>query len=228
MGKLTRFTQLIFGSSAGSNQIAQFGSLAAGSPTLYSPTTANLPSLIQALANFVDGWFSAVIGANSPAIEDMNSLFYLLTYQLAYLMQEGVPEWDSGTSYYTGSLCMSAGILYVSLIDNNLNNALGDVSAWRLLNGNVRTVTANTTLLASDNLVRSNSTSGSLTHTLPAIASTPVGTRISVKDVGTGGYTTEVQGSGSDLIDGNNLFSKALAEYDSATFFNNGASWDVI
>lgn len=53
-----------------------------------------------------------------------------------------------------------------------------------------RTVTTNQSMLATDGVVRSNSTSGNLTHTLPAVASTPTGKIIIIKDVGTVGYTT--------------------------------------
>lgn len=106
-------------------------------------------------------------------------------------------------------------------IDNVNAQAQGSIQ-------NVRTVTVDTSILTTDNLVRSNSTSGSLTHTLPACASTNVGVQITIKDVGTGGYGTTIQGSGSDYIDGSNIYSKVLVQYDSATFVNNGTSWDVI
>lgn len=99
MTKITRQTQKIFGSNAGFDQIAQFGSLAAAAPIF----TTNVAT-IQALSNYLTGWFGGVIGQNSPAIEDMNALCYLYAYQLAYLMQAGISEWDSGTTYYTGSL----------------------------------------------------------------------------------------------------------------------------
>lgn len=99
MSKLSRVTQKVFGSTAGFQQIAQFGSLQAGTPTF----TTNIAT-IQALSNYLVGWFNAVIGQNSPAIEDMNALFYLITTQMAYEFQQGIPEWDSGTTYYAGSL----------------------------------------------------------------------------------------------------------------------------
>lgn len=125
MAKLTRKTQRLFGSSAGANQIAQFGSFAANSPLFSSD-----PAVIQSLSNFLTGWFGAAVGANSPAIEDMNGLFLVAFYQLAYLMQAGVAEYDTGTTYYTGSLAMSAGQIYVSQVDNNTNNALSNRSFW--------------------------------------------------------------------------------------------------
>jgi hypothetical protein len=135
MSKISRVTQLIFGSNAGANQIAQFGSYTAGSPEF----TTN-PATIQALAEYVDGWFSAVLQGNSPAIEDMNALCYLYAYQLAYLMQAGVAEWDSATVYYLNSMVNYGGVIYYSLIDSNTNNIPSSTpSDWKVLASNPMT-----------------------------------------------------------------------------------------
>lgn len=128
MSKLSRVYQKLFGTvDATNNNVGVFGSLAAGSPT----KTSN-PSTMQSLSNWDGGWYSAVIGSNSPAIEDMNAIHYVFAYQLAYLMQSGIPEWDSSTTYYTGSFVQSAGVIYVSLVNNNTNNLLTDASKWAL------------------------------------------------------------------------------------------------
>jgi hypothetical protein len=130
MAKITRKVAKLFGSSAGPTQVGQFGSLAAASPTYSSD-----PTVIQGLSNWAGGWFSAIIGNNSPAIEDMNGMCLVFAYQLAYLMQEGVPEWDSSTTYYIGSIAQDGSAnLYRSLTNSNLNNALSDGSNWALLN----------------------------------------------------------------------------------------------
>lgn len=224
--KLTRITQNQFASTAGSNQIGVFGSFAAN-----DPTTTTSPATAQSLSNWLDGWYGAVDGENSPCIEDMNAVHFVYAYQLAYLMQQGIPEWDSGTEYFIGSLVNDgSGNIYVSLTNSNLNNALTSSTNWAIKVGTngFTTVTSNTAISYIVGFLRSNSTTGALTHTLPSIASTPIGTKITIKDVGTGGYTTTVQGSGSDLIDGNNVYSSALNEYDSLTLYCNGTSWDVI
>lgn len=131
MAKLTRVLQKVFGSSAGANQRAQFGSLAAAAPAFTTD-----PLVIQSLSNYLDGWFAAVVGGNSPAIEDMNSLCFLYAYQLAYLMQAGTAEWDATTTYYKGSLANNGnGLTYASLTDANLGNALTDATNWKLFNG---------------------------------------------------------------------------------------------
>jgi len=131
MAKTVRKTAKIFGSTPGANQIAQFGSLAFGTPA-YSVD----PAVIQSLSQWLTGWFSAVIGANSPAIEDMNAFCYVMAYQIYYILQTGVGEWDSGTTYYIGSVVQdNTGILYTSLTNTNLNNALTDGTNWRAIQG---------------------------------------------------------------------------------------------
>lgn len=131
MSKIMRQTAEIFASQASTAQIAQFGSLAANAPMVYSGLTAT-PAGIQALANWLQGWFSGVEGAASPAIEDLNGYCFVMAYQIAYCLQTGVAEWDSGTTYFIGSVVNDGhGNLYVSLTDNNLNNALTNTSNWR-------------------------------------------------------------------------------------------------
>lgn len=128
MAKLNRFAQKIFGSGAGPNQIGVFGSLFAG-----SAATTTDPKVAQSLSNWLTGWFGAAIGGNAPAIEDMNAPFFNITYQLAYMLQMGIAEWDSETTYYKGSFVNDAlGNLYYSLIDDNLNNLLTDTSSWKI------------------------------------------------------------------------------------------------
>lgn len=228
MAKLGRYTQLIFGSTAAPNQIAKFGSLAAGSPTRYSGATVT-PALIQILSNYATGWFGAVLGGNSPAIEDWNAICYLFAYQLTYLFQAGVPEWDSATIYYIGSLANNAGVLYVSITDNNVNNVVTDTNNWKMYQNGQRTTTANDTATQNDDFIRANPTGGSFTQTLPAVASTPVGKRITVKTVGTSGNTVTVKGNGAELIDqANTIILGTLPTNDAATVRNNGTSWDII
>lgn len=131
MSKILRATQKLFGSTAPTNQMSEFGSLAAGTPARYSGGTIT-PSIIQSLSAFVEGWFSAVIGENSAAIEDMNAVCYLFAYQLCYLFQAGCAEWDAATTYFIGSMVNVAGVIYVSKTDNNLNHAVTDATNWGL------------------------------------------------------------------------------------------------
>lgn len=126
MSKITRVFQKIFGSTAGTDQIGKFGSFAAGTPE-YSTDLAQ----IQSYSNFLEGWYGAVLGNNSPAIQDVNALDYLITKQLAYIFQAGVPEWDASTTYYIGSFVSNGtDAIYISIVDNNTNNALSDTTKW--------------------------------------------------------------------------------------------------
>jgi len=118
MAGLTRYLQTIFGSSAANGRMSEFGSLQAGSPATYSGSTIT-PDLVQALSNYESGMDGSVIGNGSPPIQDHNSLFYLFSYQLAYLMERGIPEYLSTQTYNTNDLCQSGGIVYQSLIDAN-------------------------------------------------------------------------------------------------------------
>lgn len=130
MSKLTRYTQQLFGSTAGTNQMAEFGSFANGTPARYTGA-AITPAIIQTLSNFLSGWNAAVVGNNSPCIEDMNSLCYLFAYQLSYILQEGIAEYDAGTTYFTNSIVMSGSVLYTSLQDNNTGNSVSaSNNAW--------------------------------------------------------------------------------------------------
>jgi len=126
----------LFGNLLGSNGIAEyFGGLANGKPSTAVTNGAGAdPENIMDPTNSVwaNGWTSAVVGANSPTVEDMNSAFYALAYQLAYGMQSGIPEYDSSTTYYTGSFCQSAGIIYKSITDGNIGNAVTNASYWSL------------------------------------------------------------------------------------------------
>ncbi len=116
MAKLPRVFQKIFGTNATSTQFGVFGSMAAG-----SPDTSKDLATIQSLTKFTDGFYAAVLGQNSPAIQDVNALFYLAFAQIAYQFQAGISEWDASTTYYSGSFISSSGVIYVSIQDTNLN-----------------------------------------------------------------------------------------------------------
>jgi hypothetical protein len=126
MSKLLRKVMNVFGSTAPAGKINKFGSAAAGL------IEASLdPAAIQSLPQYAQGWSAAVVGNKSPTLEDMNALHYLFSYQLAYLLQQGVPEWNPATTYYAGSYVSMRGQIYVSNGDNNLNTPPGLPGPWR-------------------------------------------------------------------------------------------------
>ena len=124
MSKITRVLQKIFGGN--SSDIVQFGSRAANS-TLYTQDVG----LIQSLSAWTAGWRSALI-AKEASLQDQDAVNFVTTSQLAYLFQEGMPEYDASTTYYTNSIVKKNGTtqLYVSLTDNNIGNPLADTANW--------------------------------------------------------------------------------------------------
>lgn len=134
MPAIPRVVQKVFGSSLiPTDNVAVFGSLKAGAPA-YSSDAAT----IQSLAGFLSGLNGAVIGNNSPAIQDLNGLFLLITQQLAYILQRGVPEWDATENYFANSFAQVDGEVYVSLTNDNLNNdPVTDTNNWQSLRNRI-------------------------------------------------------------------------------------------
>lgn len=153
---LTRVKQLIFGSGASSAQFGQIGSKSAGSPV----TTKDL-STIQSLSQYLNGLYAITANAvNPPYIEDLNSLYLLITTQLAYLLQNGVPEWESTTDYFADiSFVQVAGAVYksvsgTSLSPNNGNNPTTDTGTnWKLVLAGIIPGSVWPSLLTLDSLV---------------------------------------------------------------------------
>lgn len=129
MAKLSRVNQKVFGQDAPVIEMGQFGSFADGTPL----NTKNL-ELIQALTAFNRGWYGSSVGEENPLKEEMNSLDMLITYQLAYILQQGIAEWNESTEYHIGSLVNNAGKLMVSIQNTNTNHALTDTDYWRYAN----------------------------------------------------------------------------------------------
>lgn len=129
--KFKRVKQEIFAGQAGSRQITAFGTAKNDTPTY----TTDMEEIQN--ANFLQGWLSAILPDKSPWEEDMNALFYAVTTQLAYLLQNGIPEYDSETEYVIGSLVKSVDnqgkiTIYKSLMDDNTGNPLTNPTYWSI------------------------------------------------------------------------------------------------
>ena len=129
MARLTRKNIKVFAGSASNNGV--FGSLQANDPTL-----SNDIETIQSLNAWEQGWNAATETSEElPPLEEIQSVSYVTTYQQAYIMQEGLPEWAATVTYYKGSLTKkvtSTGFqIYCSLTDNNTNNVLTDTTHWK-------------------------------------------------------------------------------------------------
>lgn len=129
MARLTRKNIKVFAENASNNGV--FGSLQAN-----NPVQTNDVEQIQGLSAWGNGWNDATMTSDKlPPLEEFQGIQYVVTYEQAYLMQEGIPEWDSSCTYYTGSFAKSDAsgkwLIYQSLVDNNTNNAVTDTSKWK-------------------------------------------------------------------------------------------------
>jgi len=126
MAKIERKNLKIFAENAANN--GQFGSAQNG-----TKITTQDPETVQALEAWGAGWSSAVIGGSKlPPLEELQSTTFVPTYHLAYLMQEGVAEWNSDTTYYMNSFVKDGPDLYYSLQDDNLNIPLSEAASWKI------------------------------------------------------------------------------------------------
>ncbi len=122
MAGITRKTAKIFASGAGGTGVAVPGSVAAGS-VAYSTDVATLQSTA-----FENGLADMIIAGTKrlPVYEEINAVEFVLSTQIAYLLERGIPEYDSGTSYNATDVVRKTGTyeLYGSVGNSNLGNAL--------------------------------------------------------------------------------------------------------
>ncbi len=135
MAKLQRKTQKIFSSNAATNEHAVFGTMK-NIVNNEQPQYSMDVEVLQSQSAFLLGWQNAVVAGFAPFLEEMNGVFYVITSQIAYLLQSGMAEWDSTTDYYTDNFCRVGNKIYYSLTDNNLNNnPETDTTNWSLFKG---------------------------------------------------------------------------------------------
>jgi hypothetical protein len=227
MAKITRKHQKIFaGDVPATNVVATFGSLKAASPAYSSD-----PDTIQSLAAWGSGWSEAVINNYAPAIQDLNAVFNVMTRQLAYIFQNGVPYWSATPAYYIGSIVSDdLNTLYMSVSDTNSNVALTDNSKW--LNFHSRKVTTVTTLdytvLNADWYIRVTATADGTNHhvTLPTPSAALSGRQVIVKYLsGTAISQLGVNVSGGSTING--AAAIWLNQYGVCRVVCNGTNWET-
>ena len=120
MAKIERKTQKIFAEYAATDELAVFGSMITGTP-VYNDDIETLQS-----EAYTEGWQVAVAANEAPFMEEMNGVQYGFSKQLAYLFQQGIAEWDAGTTYYLNSFCQVGGVIYKSMQDENINHSPAD------------------------------------------------------------------------------------------------------
>lgn len=117
MAKITRQQQKIFAGNS-NNQVTAFGTAKDAQP-VYATSAGEVQT-----TSFSQGWIPALTNDLAPFLEDSNGLWYMITSQVAYLLQEGIPEYDTNTEYFKGSLVKYTNsdgdvTIYKSTVDGN-------------------------------------------------------------------------------------------------------------
>lgn len=131
MSKLERKNHKVFGINATETKVGQFGSANATTKI----TTKDVEK-IQALDAWEQGWEAGAVGNNRyPTQQERTGVDYEHSYQIGYMLQEGVPEWNKDTTFNKGSIVKAYNgttlQIYVSLVDENLNNPVTDITKWK-------------------------------------------------------------------------------------------------
>ena len=129
MAKLTRQEQKVFADNVKdpvNQEISVYGSHKAGN-SQYAAT----PNQIQSLANWMDGLRGATTDTVKPPLEDTNAIFFVLTHNVGYVLQQGIPEYSALTEYHENSFCSDSGNIYVSRTNTNVGNAVTSATHWR-------------------------------------------------------------------------------------------------
>lgn len=130
MAKITRATQKIFGGNAAESAFTVFGTAKTDNPDHQKDVEK-----LQDSEAYGDGWSAAVDSDVAPYMEDTNGFMYVVTSQLAYILQQGAAiEYDEETTYYTGSIVVAedgSGTWYKSIVDDNLGNPLSNSTKWQ-------------------------------------------------------------------------------------------------
>lgn len=99
----------VFCGGAGEQQTSVFGTMK--NPV---PDYSKDPETLQG-TNWPQGWQNAIAADDAPFMEDMNSLFYVLSYMTKYLYQHGIPEWSNKETYTASkSVVLRNGKIYVA------------------------------------------------------------------------------------------------------------------
>lgn len=130
MTKYNRPNGKLFGSSA--TNIGVFGSGQAGETytTTTDPNTANSLG-----THWSEGWDGAVVSQapyTAPFIEDMNAVNYVNSYNSAYLLQRGIPEYDANEEYQADSVCTYNGEIWICLLDGTTGVTPTEGANWHM------------------------------------------------------------------------------------------------
>ncbi len=224
MARLTRQTLNVFSGSA-SNQ-GTFGSAQAGTPAVSSN-----PTTVQGLAAWANGWLSAVIGGQKlPPLEEFQGVQFVHSYMTAYQFQEGVPEYDAGTTYYQYSIVKNPGTfqLYGAVFNGaNLGQSLSNPTYWKLL------IDLNNPSNQPAYGITTNVSNSYSVTTSPAVTIITEGQLLEIQfnAANTGAITLNVGGTGGIGVlsrDGNALTAGEVVASRNYLLVNNGTNWIIV
>jgi hypothetical protein len=111
-------------------QVEPFGSEAIGTErTIFGAPTQSDDIDDNLNADFLRGW--GIVGpSDKPTKQDFNAVGFTLGELIAYLYQQGVPEYNDATEYYIGQIVNVDGVLYKSIQDENEGNDPETEPTW--------------------------------------------------------------------------------------------------
>lgn len=216
--KIPRVTAKIFASNAAEGDIGQFGSALSGSKFATSDI-----SVIQALPAYEQGWRGAVVSdRNYPTLQEMNGLQKTFSQQIAYLLQNGMPEWDPGTTYFTDQFCRIGSNFYVSLQDNNLGNnpttTTGFWAVWYPGEGNFANVDLTNLSVPGQAILDNKLNKSQITNCILEVASTPAIVAQSYSDAAYVNHGATIQDNIASNFSADNFILLNKTFTDSTTF----------
>lgn len=84
--------------------------------------------------NIARGWGLMINQTKSkPPLEWMNGAFNRVDKNILYLLQQGVPEWNSAVLYLVGAVIKYKNIIYVATVQNNNAIPSTNTTKWSKL-----------------------------------------------------------------------------------------------
>lgn len=222
--KLIKVFADIGATGASGGYLAQFGSAKEGAKTYSS-----VQSTIQALAEYDNGIKSALINGAPLAMQEIDALNYLLTSSAAYIQWYGIGRYNAAIEYFIGSFCKddtsSGKVLFISRIDNNINNSVLTSANWMPFDSKEMnsTATADFVIPVYD-MYREHTATGTTGIVLPEATTLNKGRTILIWNSGAG--TKTITAASSDTINGSSSYSLLGTKF--VKFISIGTEWQII
>ena len=117
-----------------SGDLKAFGSAATGTERTVFGDVAQSDTLDANInTDFLAGWEAGLDVNDFPPQQYFNAVSFTSTQLAAYLHQMGIAEYDAAQEYHIGSLANVSGNIYKSLANDNIGNAVTDITKWLLV-----------------------------------------------------------------------------------------------